>query len=325
MYDCRDSLTAVLFPHPHASEREIRRILSFFDHLVICRPWYMEDDFSVPPEVGLEIVRPPERLRPVQGFPSLISEYKNWMRQHSDKGHAYALSALRKDPVGEDSTWDIRRDIRGAGWGDRTRDSATRYHLLLHLACEGEESLREAGEVLSALKEQGSPLRDAVMEEEPKGPLDDLSGFDPDRLVEGEFMEMIFESWEGLFGGSLQRDAVFVTLSPSVFENFTMRSGGDARGVHRFSWPDLSGSTEEPLFAGGELLAREHLREYRDAVMRALTHPAGDMKGSADLIRELQSDPAWSGKKMLSFAAGRGSLRGLSAETIFLLKGPCRG
>jgi hypothetical protein len=340
MVERKEKLSAALFPHSHASDKEIRRVLSFFDMLTIFQPWHMEDKFSTPRERGLKVIHPPDHLRPIEGFPSLLSEYKTWIRQHPDKGYASALSAVRKYWKDEEALWDIRRSIRHPEQGEHHRHSAaTRWHLLLHLARESEESLRWAGEVLRVLRERGSPLRDAVTEEEePASLLDDLSDFDQDLETDGEFLRMIFDAWQGLFGALLERDDVVVTLSQPIFENVSALwsehlSEEEADGVCRFCWPDLACDKSEGIH-----LQRndEPLREIRDAVIRRMRNPAGEMETLSSLARDLESNPKWVGKEKLHFrmrpfapntgigARGK-SMSGLSGRVIFLLEESCHG
>jgi hypothetical protein len=295
-------LSACLFPHSHASEKEVKRILSFFDSLSIFQPWHMEDRFPIPPEHGFKVLRPPGHLKPMDGFPSLLSEYKNWMRQHSDKGYASALGAIRQYGRIEDATWDIRRSIREQGESkEQSQAYATRWHLLLHLAREGEENLREAGNVLKVLRERGSPLRDAIGEGEPQGLLDDLSDFDSGREMEAEFVEVIAEAWNGLFGGLIERDAALVTLSAQVFERLSELSPEEDSSGVRFPWPDLSPYEAEELHSKrDELENNQDIRVLRDTVRRILRDPAGQVKELGELARGLALALPWKGK-MLGF------------------------
>lgn len=336
-------LSAFLFPHSHASEREIKRILSFFDTLTIFQPWHIENHFSVPSEWGIRVLRPPEHLRPIEGFPSLLSEYKNWMRQCKDKGYASALAAMGYGK-GNDCTWDIRRSIRGSDErSDQSQTSATQWHLLLHLARETEERLREAGRVLTVLKEKGSPLRDAMVEDEAQGVLNDLSDFEPEREVDENFIEMVLDGWHGLFSGFLSRNAGLVTLSRPVFETLSglwseYRSEDSVEEeILRFCWPDLSLlDTSEFQLKKGEMEGHERMREFKDALQEFMRNPIGQLKVLSGLAKGLELNSAGKGKEMLSFrlrifGAGFGPglrkkmLNGLSGKFLFLLEESCRG
>jgi hypothetical protein len=332
---------ASLFPHTHFPWGEAKRILSFFDTMTIFRPWHMEDPGPLPREWGLKVLRPPEHLRPIEGFRSLLSEYKEWMRLHPDKGYASALAAVRFFQKDEDATWEIRRTIRRPGrGGPRADDAVTRHHLLLHLAREAEEGIRSAGEALKVLKEKGDPLRDAGIEGEPQGLLDDLSHFDDGREMGEEFMEIVLEAWQGLFGGILERDAVLVTLSGPVFDYVSgvwaeHLPGEERPSLVRFCWPDLSEvGAEEFQSRRSELHADERLRRFREAVGEMKSSPAVRTEDPGDSAGELESNPPWAGKTIAFRACllspevripGRMEfLRGLSGRILFHLGEPCR-
>jgi hypothetical protein len=339
-----NELSAFLFPHSHASEREIKRMLSFFDTLTIFQPWHMENHFSIPSEWGLKVLRPPEHLVPMKGFPSLLSEYKDWMRQCRDKGYASTLSAVRGYGKSGDCTWDIRRSIRGQDERkDRSQTSATQWHLLLHLARQTEEGLRDAGEVLTLLKKKGSPLRDAMMDEEAQGVLNDLSDFDPEGHVDEEFVEMTLDAWHGLFSGMLNDNALLITLSLPVFETLSAlwseycSEVGSDEGIFRFCWPDVSRLDAEEFHLKRVALG-EHgqMRAFKDGLQRILRNPAGQMEPLSELARGLELNSPWMGKETLGFRmrlfgadpgprTRKKSLTALSGKLLFLLEESGRG
>lgn len=226
--------------------------------------------------------------------------------------------------------------------GERPEPLATRFHLLLHLARENEERLREADEALRLLKGKGSPLRDAVDEGEPQGLMDDISGFDPGPEIDEEVVRMISEAWHGLFGGMLAGKTPLLTLSRPFFETLSamwsehLSEEGEV-GTIGFPWPDLS-----PLDAGrfaserGALDQDQRLRGFREAVKTMGGSRNGWMKVLSDLARGLELNPPWGGEGMLRFrlrylaphagaAARMKSLAFLSGRLLFLLEGPCDG
>jgi|GEM_PF-1078368 len=335
-------LSAFLFPHSHASEREIKSILSFFDTLTIFQPWHIESQFSVPSEWGLRVLRPPKHLRPIEGFHSLLSEYKSWMRHCKDKGYASALAAMGYGKS-NDCTWDIRRSIRGLDErADQSQTSATQWHLLLHLARETEERLREAGEVLTVLREKGSPLRDAMVEDEAQGVLNDLSDFEPAGEVDEEIIGRVFGAWHGLFSEMLNENASLVTLGRPVFETLSelwseYGSEESDEQILRFCWPDLSLlDTPEFHLKKGEMEGHERMRQFKDALQEFMRNPTGQLKVLSGLAKSLERDSAEKGKEMLRFrlrifgadpgpGLRRKMLNGLAGKVLFLLEESCRG
>jgi len=293
-------MDAFLFPHAHASEREIKTLLSFFDTMTILQPWHMQDDFSTSSEWGLRVVRPPGHLRPISGFPSLLCEYKNWMKQCNDRGYASALPAIQFAQT-RDCTWDIRKAIRGPDdKTDRSRDSATQWHLLLHLARETEERLREAGEVLTMLKEKGSPLRDAMAEEEAQGPLNDLSDFEREREVDQEFTNMILDAWQGLFSRSLPGNAALVTLSRPLFRSLSDPS--PEYRLFRFCWPDLSHLNDREFHSMKNAMEDdERMSEFKEALKATASDPTVTLSELSALAKHLDSNLRRKHGKMLRF------------------------
>jgi len=336
-------MDAFLFPHAHASEREIKTLLSFFDTMTILQPWHMQDDFSTSFEWGLRVVHPPDHLRPISGFPSLLSEYKNWMRQCRDRGYASALSAMQLAET-TDCTWDIRKAIRGPD--SRTvqpGNSATQWHLLLHLARETEERLREAGEVLTALKEKGSPLRDAMVEEDARTDLSDLSDFDLDREADEEFIELILNAWQGLFSHSIDRNAGLVTLSRPVFQSLSdlwseYRSTGQSEEqMLRFFWPDLSHLNAVEFRASKRVLeGDDRMREFKEALKGILRDPTVPLTELSTLAKNMDMSTGRKYGNTVGFTVrlfelgtdshtAKRSLGLLSGKPLFLLEESDRG
>jgi hypothetical protein len=332
--------SAFLFPHSYAKEGEIRRLLSFFDQVTIPQPWHMEDRFSAPYE-NVRVLRPPERFRPVEGFRALLSQYKDWMR-HTSGGTLSAMSAIRRYGSEEPSTWNIRRAIRNAEIkGDSPEFSATKWHLLLHLARETEESRREAGEVLKKLKGGGGPLR-GVVEEEQESLMEDLRQFDDDLEMGEPFLEWVFEAWFGLFEGILDPGGLLVTTVPRVaaclsdlWDEFCPQEDGSHK--LRFEWPDLSDFDPEELTGERRRILEKRLwKRLRDLTLEYCEDPAGRFEQVKGAIEEIcrtgvggekrititvRSFPLCSGAN-----AGRNRtfLRSLSGKSLFLIEGGSR-
>ncbi len=142
----------------------------------ICLPWYME-----PPEAlsklsddsRVTILYPPETLKPGRDFVSLLSEYRLWMKENMGK----TPSLSTPDPQKKEASWEIRKTIRSkeGNNSETEKDRIIRLHLILHLAGELEKENAEVEASLKHLKITGSPLREALGDEDlAKGLLDDL-------------------------------------------------------------------------------------------------------------------------------------------------------
>ena len=301
----------------------------------------MEDRFPSPSEACLvKVLLPPERLRPVEGFPLLLSQYKEWMR-HTPGGYLSALSAVGKYGKGEASTWDIRRAIRGAEDEQGLPEgSATKWHLLLHLARETEDSRREAGEVLKALKGRGSLLSGVVEEEEQETFLKDLPQFDDGMEIGESFLERVVEAWLALFGGFLEKESLLVTTDPGVmaclsglWDEFRTPEGAFPCDL-RFDWPDLAGlDSNEFLAKRRDLLGKKERETLRDLLDQYRQDPAGVVERLRDELDALGKIDVGNEKGILltvrHFPASSGPLPGggkpilnsLSGKTLFLLQG----
>lgn len=221
----KNDLPTTLFPHSYLSERQLRRIISSFGPITIFQPWFM-----APPDFLFQkgyqdvfmVLNPPPNLKPNDDFKGLLSEYKTWIKQHRGKSSAAFLKASQSMGSAGNTTWEIREALRGKPRTNRqTREEqqSLRWHLTLHLARDMEEEQREADRLLRELKNQESPIKDLLGEEDVKNPLTDLSQMDSDQLATLYPLDRIFEAWFGLFGGYLTGGEVLLTFSRHVMDH----------------------------------------------------------------------------------------------------------
>ena len=72
-------LHAVLFPHSYLQESDIKKILSIFDTLTLCQPWFMDRPVSISGAGESDFIRilnPPVTLKPGEGFKTLAENDK---------------------------------------------------------------------------------------------------------------------------------------------------------------------------------------------------------------------------------------------------------
>lgn len=199
-----------------------RKLLALFEGLTICLPWFLPPPSQ--PQDGVDSTRmqvlfPPENLKPREDFRRLLSEYKAWISWNRDKGYANFLRASREAASQEDPLWEIRRTLREMG-----RDSfplpeghILKWHLILHLARDFEENRSEAEKMLRELKQQESPLKEALGEDSPlHGLLEDLPVSMTDFYAEERYLSQVIEAWFGLFAGYIS-DQALITLDQNVF------------------------------------------------------------------------------------------------------------
>jgi hypothetical protein len=222
-----DDLPVILFPHCHVADPDLEKIISLFGGITICQPWFMDDppmSQATPDFSRVHLVRPSERLKPQVDFDRLLSEYRLWMKNNQDKGRVVFLRAIEGIPDSEDTPWEIRQMIRHAGKGitDSKENRALRWHIILHLAREFEEYSLEAEEMLNRVKQQGSPLYEAVEEDiSLQGFFQDMPRSEIDASFDKHHMMQIFEAWVGLFGDYLQEHSLLITLNPYVIDYAT--------------------------------------------------------------------------------------------------------
>jgi len=197
-------------------------MLPIVERLMICQPWFMEQPFSTleGDETPLiDILLPPDNMKPKEDFKGLLSEYQFWMRQNQDRGYAAFLSATQKAALSEDTSWEIRKMIRQTGQDIPVSQEspALKWHLILHLARAFEENLMAADDILKQVKQQKSPLQEALGEEaQVQNMFDDLLQPETDLFVDEHHLQQVFEAWFGLFGETLPDHGILITLNRHV-------------------------------------------------------------------------------------------------------------
>ena len=215
-------LPVVLFPHCYITEKNLKRILPIVERLMICQPWFMELPLSTlerDEAPFIDILLPPDNMKPKEDFKRLLSEYQFWMRQNQDRGYAAFLNATQKATLSEDTSWEIRKMIRQTGQDTPVSQEshALKWHLILHLARAFEENLMAADDILKQVKQQKSPLEEALGEEaQLQNMFDDLPQSETDLFVDEHHLQQVFEAWFGLFGETLPDHGILITLSRHV-------------------------------------------------------------------------------------------------------------
>jgi hypothetical protein len=107
----------------------------------------------------------------------------------------------------------------GGGTPVSQENHALKWHLILHLAREFEENRVEAEKTLSQVKQQESPLAEALGEGAPvKGMFEDIPRSEIDSSFDMHHLGQIFEAWSGLFGEYLQDHGPLITLDRHVMD-----------------------------------------------------------------------------------------------------------
>jgi hypothetical protein len=291
-------LPGVVFPHVVVSERDIKRILSFFGPLTLFRPWFLEGQSLDP----VRVLNPPEDLKPEEDFKARLSEYRSWITYNREKNFKDFVIATRGIQDGEDTSWDIRGTLRRMGRARPAPDEvpSLKWHLVLHLAGDLEKDQEEAETLLGALKEKSSPLKGAIEEEareQARGLFDDLPRFASDRIMDDFLLEQVFEAWFGLFGGYLEDHDLLITSSRQVMDYVSgLREevwGQDPDApvpAVEFRFPDLSGYPLEELLDIKERdYNSERVRELKETLSVFGKDPAGRLPALGKLAKEVEA------------------------------------
>lgn len=211
---------AILCPDASAPQSTLKGLLSFFRSVKICRPWFMDEPVPPCPEGVVEILRPPENLKPVGDFKALLAEYRGWIRTSHDKGFDAFLAFKEQVFHGEEATWEIRGELRRKQdrRDEERKRNALKWNLLLHLANEIQEQGSEAEDLLKTLKGKESPLKGVIEEEGLPGPLSDLPEEEGLRALSEAGMTQVLEAWFSLFEEHLSGDETLLALNPAVFQ-----------------------------------------------------------------------------------------------------------
>ena len=223
-------MATYLFTHSNPTESTIKKVISFFGPLKIFLPWYMEPPPFID-DVSMEVVYPPDNLKPKDVFRNMLSEYRSWVKQNQDRSYTEIIKSDRVRNRGEDAIWEIRQMlVRGVGSiPDPEDENIIRWHLLLHLAGEIEEQQAAADRILRTLKEKRSPLEGSIEKALDINSLfGDLPGIDTESSLNDRNLIQVIDAWLGLFGGYLEKKGLLITLNSRIMDYISER------------WDDLS-------------------------------------------------------------------------------------
>lgn len=263
-------MSHILFPHTRITAPDLNRTINRFGNLTICQPWFMEGPLPATEKADLSSVHiqyPGTGLKPKEDFSKLISEYRLWVSQNRDKGYGTLMGATQKGSLSEDTPWEIRQLISKGGQDSSAalEDQVFKWHLLLHLAREFEQSSVETEKMLNELMHKKSPLEGALEETPTQRIFEDTPLMETQLHVGGYHLKQVFEAWFGLFGEVISDNVSLVTFDPLVIDYAaelfepdrkiissegpkTEALSGDTRHLPRL--PDNEKASKDPVLAG---------------------------------------------------------------------------
>lgn len=209
-----------LFPHSIIMGNTKKRIPATLMPITICKPWYMEIKEE---EKDLTVLFPEEKLKPPRDLLKLLEEYKLWMRVQ-DKGNVLFM-IMEKEIWGQDESSKKIKDLIRSGKIDNDEINEKlykniRWHLILHLASDFEQSQLEIDEKIKKLNKGSSPLRDLI--ESPPMSMElmfkDVATSNIEPILDERVLYEIIMAWIGLFKNHIPEDAILLTLNKSIFE-----------------------------------------------------------------------------------------------------------
>ena len=302
-----NDLPVILFPHSCLSASSLKKIFSFFGPITIFQPWFMESTRLLS-ETGdsrsIQVMNPPSKLRPGEGFKALLSEYHNWIQYNQDKSYTEYLKATQGPDFAEDTTWEIRRTLRQMNQGAPIpeEDHTSRWHLILHLAQEIEDQRIEADRMLKVLKEKDPPLKGLIEESDHvERVLGDLPQFESELMAGEHQLRQILEAWFGLFGGYLKGDELLITFNRNVLDYVSeiwddLSHAGKTKcdSVIRFKVPDLSHKSMEDLAKiKTESYNKGKIKELKNLIIDFADNPIRNLPTQERLFHDVEASCPW--------------------------------
>ena len=236
---------AILFPHASLPEERLKRALSFFGPLKICRPWCMDRAVSLAEEGEIQILRPLFEIEPSIDLEKLLAEHRTWIRMNQKRGFDALMVFSHERLKPGEAVWDIRGSLRSKKNSDVMphEEKMLKWNLVLHMAQEIEDQTQEADRLLTDLRNKSSPLRDLLDDgADLVQPLADLPQFDKE--LSRRSLDQILGAWISLFEGHIEEGDFLLTFSEEIFqhleEEWEERGADTPSLTMEFRSPDLS-------------------------------------------------------------------------------------
>jgi len=306
--------SATVFPDGRIEDKHLKNLCALFDVVHIGMPWVMEPTQSMKHALKLgiiEIHRPAESLKLETELKSLLRDYENlalWYKEGALSSYLKAAIMGAK----EETRWEISQAVKTMGKKDpgATDVNGLYLQLLLHLYQQTEENKKDVEFDLESLEISGSPLADALGEEEHKefdrpatpGAQDLTVPVDLPTLGE------VIRGWTVLFPTVLPRVQAVVTINREVFDfltgQFEEAANTDIKSARPLMVMDIrlistSGIPWQDFVSRQISIVRQKVTDMLDLASGTLTNGNQDqLDHQATLINEyLRSSFALEGKE----------------------------
>jgi len=320
-----------LFPHAYIPEPVAGKLVLFFGPARIYLPWLLNPPRYIQ-NAGIEVIYPPEDLKPSGDFKAILSNYHSWAGENRDRSIRETAKFSGKVTQDDNPAWEIRRLLKGTAMPARAlkgEDQALKRHLLLHLAFDMERQQFEIMDMIDRLKKQKPVLAGALHEAgEAEGVFADADDITAAVALENLNLPALLDAWFGLFSGYLKEKDLLVTYSRPVMdyilsqwdENSGEENAGNIRQIS-FSLPDLPSNAD--------------ITKIRDLILRFGDEPDYCMNELLLLTKKIEGslpkDPSKETIKIqlrkFSSTHGEGSvesddlLRNIAGKCIILMTG----
>lgn len=214
--------SVVVLPEGRIQEVHLKNLCALFHEVHVAMPSLMNPTSAMEEAARLgflHIHRPQQTHGQEPALKSLLREYKNLALSSGEGGlSSYLKSLMLVDK--EETRWDVSQRIKTmTRKTSETQDTEPLYlQVLLHLYQHVQESRNEAAIELESLEKSGSPLAEALGQEEslPLPDSDDGTDYIEVPLDETTLREVL-RAWMALFPILAEASHIIAALNPEIF------------------------------------------------------------------------------------------------------------
>ena len=268
-------------------------LVSFFGPVRIYLPWFMDAPRFFK-DVMLEIINPPEDLKPGGDFKAVLSGCHGWAEQGHDRSLMEMLKLSSFSSQNDGATWDIRRllkDTVRSGPGMKGEDLPLKDHLLLHLASQIERRQFEIIDMMNGMRERGVLLAAALDDtDNAKGIFTDTDDMTIAGITDNVNIRSLLDAWFGLFSGYIKENDLLITCSRGVM-GYIESQWEDGKGSEKGTKAIRSISFNLPRpFSPG--YREEDIMKIRELILGSGEDPEKSMDGLHKILGDFEKKPA---------------------------------